>query len=46
MTEQKQEKTRRERPSEQLEHVGGISASAGGVDPAVDENLLRLSGGP
>lgn len=46
MAEQKPEKTMRERPAEQPEHVGGINAVAGGVDPAADENLLRLSGGP
>jgi hypothetical protein len=29
-----------------LRHVGGLSDSLGGVDPAVEEDLLRLSGGP
>lgn len=29
-----------------LNHVGGVTDDAGGVDPAVDENLIRLSGGP
>lgn len=29
-----------------LNHVGGVTADAGGIDPAVDENLIRLSGGP
>ncbi|WP_312334777.1 hypothetical protein [Anaerospora hongkongensis] len=28
------------------EHVGGINASSGGVDPDIDETLMRLSGGP
>lgn len=27
-------------------HVGGINESAGGIDPDIDENLMRLSGGP
>lgn len=27
-------------------HVGGVNESAGGVDPDIDENLMRLSGGP
>lgn len=46
MAEQKPEEMTREIRAEQPEHVGGINAAAGGVDPAVDENLLRLSGGP
>lgn len=29
-----------------LLHVGGITAELGGVDPDIDETLLRLSGGP
>lgn len=29
-----------------VEHVGGINASSGGVDPDIEETLLRLSGGP
>lgn len=31
---------------ESADHVGGINESVGGVDPGIDENLLRLSGGP
>lgn len=29
-----------------LNHVGGVSDNLGGVDPAIEETLLRLSGGP
>ncbi|SDF22150.1 hypothetical protein [Sporolituus thermophilus] len=29
-----------------LNHVGGIADDLGGVDPAADANLVRLSGGP
>jgi hypothetical protein len=28
------------------DHVGGITEASGGVDPDIDENLMRLSGGP
>ncbi|HEY3426010.1 MAG TPA: hypothetical protein VGL27_14525 [Negativicutes bacterium] len=28
-----------------LAHVGGIDAELGGVNPAADEELIRLSGG-
>lgn len=28
------------------DHVGGINETSGGVDPDVDESLIRLSGGP
>jgi len=31
---------------DKLEHVGGVNDSLGGVDPEIDENLERLSGGP
>jgi hypothetical protein len=31
---------------QQVEHVGGVNSSLGGVDPKIDENLMRLSGGP
>ena len=31
---------------QQLCHVGGLSETLGGVDPDIDELLLRLSGGP
>ena len=27
-------------------HAGGINDELGGVDPEVDANLMRLSGGP
>lgn len=27
-------------------HVGGVNDQLGGVDPEVDENLMRLAGGP
>lgn len=27
-------------------HIGGINETSGGVDPDIDENLMRLSGGP
>lgn len=27
-------------------HVGGVNDQLGGVDPDVDANLMRLSGGP
>ncbi|MDR3565668.1 MAG: hypothetical protein P4N59_30100 [Negativicutes bacterium] len=29
-----------------LKHVGGVNEQLGGVDPAIDETLERLSGGP
>lgn len=29
-----------------LKHVGGVNDDLGGVDPYIDENLIRLSGGP
>ncbi len=28
-----------------LDHVGGINEQLGGVDPLIDETLMRLSGG-
>jgi hypothetical protein len=31
---------------EALKHVGGVDDNLGGVDPHIDENLIRLSGGP
>jgi hypothetical protein len=31
---------------EALKHVGGVNDNLGGVDPRIDENLIRLSGGP
>lgn len=31
---------------DQLKHVGGITDDLGGVDPQIDEVLMRLSGGP
>lgn|GEM_PF-1298287 len=31
---------------DKLNHVGGIAGDAGGVDPDIDQNLIRLSGGP
>jgi hypothetical protein len=40
------EKRPREREITGLNHVGGVSDTLGGVDPAVEETLLRLSGGP
>lgn len=30
----------------ELQHAGGVSDSLGGVDPDVEDTLLRLSGGP
>lgn len=27
-------------------HIGGVNAALGGVDPEIDELLMRLSGGP
>lgn len=30
----------------EFNHVGGIADDLGGVDPAADANLVRLSGGP
>lgn len=32
--------------SDKPRHVGGINEELGGVDPEIDENLMRLSGGP
>lgn len=31
---------------EKLKHIGGVNAELGGVDPDIDKNLMRLSGGP
>jgi hypothetical protein len=31
---------------EVLKHVGGVDDNLGGVDTNIDENLIRLSGGP
>ncbi|HMM20128.1 MAG TPA: hypothetical protein PKA10_05260 [Selenomonadales bacterium] len=33
-------------PEDKLNHIGGVNAEAGGVDPDIDRNLMRLSGGP
>lgn len=33
-------------PKAALNHVGGVGDDLGGVDPAIEETLLRLSGGP
>ncbi|MDT8902074.1 hypothetical protein [Anaeroselena agilis] len=29
-----------------IRHVGGVNDTLGGVDPDIDETLMRLSGGP
>lgn len=42
----KAEKPSGEQKKAELNHVGGVSDSLGGVDPAVEETLLRLSDGP
>jgi hypothetical protein len=34
------------RGREEVRHVGGVSDSLGGVDPEIEDTLLRLSGGP
>ncbi len=34
------------REGEDVRHVGGVSDSLGGVDPEIEETLMRLSGGP
>jgi hypothetical protein len=34
------------RDKEETRHVGGVTDSLGGVDPEIDETLMRLSGGP
>lgn len=44
MAVQKQRDDRRDK--EETRHVGGINDSLGGVDPEIDETLMRLSGGP
>ena len=31
---------------DKLRHVGGVSEELGGVDPDIDQTLMRLSGGP
>lgn len=31
---------------DKLRHVGGVSEELGGVDPDIDQTLVRLSGGP
>lgn len=33
-------------PAAKASHVGGVNDDLGGVDPEVDSNLVRLSGGP
>jgi hypothetical protein len=40
------EKRLRDRKKDDLNHVGGVSDTLGGVDPAIEETLLRLSDGP
>ncbi len=40
------EKKRGPQDKQELRHVGGINDSLGGVDPEIDETLMRLSGGP
>lgn len=39
-------KTRKPINDSGFSHVGGISDELGGVDPEIDQNLMRLSGGP
>lgn len=34
------------RDEDEPRHVGGVNDSLGGVDPEIDETLMRLSGGP
>jgi hypothetical protein len=29
-----------------INHVGGVTEQLGGVDPDIDSDLMRLSGGP
>lgn len=41
-----EEKRHEENDRGGLLHVGGVSDSLGGVDPDIEETLLRLSGGP
>lgn len=43
---QKQRPGAKPTKNNELNHAGGISDDAGGVDPIADENLMRLSGGP
>ena len=44
MAEEKRRDDRRDK--QEIRHVGGVSDSLGGVDPEIDETLMRLSGGP
>ena len=44
MAEEKRRDDRRD--NQEVRHVGGGSDSLGGVDPEIDETLMRLSGGP
>ncbi len=40
------EKRHDPRDKDEIRHVGGVSDSLGGVDPEIDDTLMRLSGGP
>jgi hypothetical protein len=41
-----EKKQRPDRPPAPVSHVGGVTEDLGGVDPEIDANLVRLSGGP
>ncbi|MPN23764.1 hypothetical protein SDC9_171157 [bioreactor metagenome] len=44
--EHKKDECGRNSGEDTLNHVGGVADDVGGVDPDVDKNLVRLSGGP
>ncbi len=43
MTQEKRQGGEEQAPAR---HVGGVNDGLGGVDPEIDETLMRLSGGP
>ncbi len=42
MTQEKRQGGEEAKPA----HVGGVNDGLGGVDPEIEDTLLRLSGGP
>lgn len=39
-------KTAMQNASADTSHIGGINDQLGGVDPQIDDDLMRLAGGP
>ncbi len=44
--EEESKQVKEESGDSKVKHVGGVNDNLGGVDPEIDENLERLSGGP